>query len=60
MLFAGLNPYAGAWTVNEVSHLLKRTMFGARKADIDYFLARTPDEAVEELLNTTLTPLPSA
>jgi uncharacterized protein (DUF1800 family) len=58
MLFAGLNPYAGAWTVNEVSHLLKRTMFGARKADIDYFLNRTPDEAVEELLNTTLTPAP--
>ena len=58
LLFAGLNPYAGAWTVNEVSHLLKRTMFGARKADIDYFLTRTPDEAVEELLNTTLTPAP--
>jgi len=58
MLFAGLNPYAGAWTVNEVAHLLKRTLFGARKADIDHFLSRTPDEAVDELLNTTFTPAP--
>ena len=36
-LFAGLTPYNGNWTVNEVAHLLKRTMFGARKTDIDYF-----------------------
>ena len=58
LVFAGLNPYSGAWTVNEVSHLLKRTMFGAKKADIDYFLSRTPDEAVDELLNTSFTPAP--
>ena len=31
--FAGLAPYTGSWTVNEVSHLLKRTMFGAKKAE---------------------------
>lgn len=47
----GLNPYAGAWTVNEAAHLLKRTMFGARKADIDHFLTMSPDAAVDELLN---------
>ncbi len=29
---AGLNPYSSSWTVNEVAHLLKRTMFGAKKA----------------------------
>ena len=33
---SGLNPYSGNWTVNEVAHLLKRTMFGAKKADIDF------------------------
>ncbi|MEI9909917.1 MAG: hypothetical protein WDO71_09750 [Bacteroidota bacterium] len=37
-MFSGLAPYAGSWTTNEVTHLLKRTMFGAKKADVDYFL----------------------
>ncbi len=57
-MFAGLNPYTGTWTVNEVSHLLKRTMFGAKKADIDYFLTLSPDAAIEELLNNITTPSP--
>lgn len=57
-MFSGLNPYAGAWTINEVTHLLKRTMFGARKADVDHFLAMSPAAAVDELLNTTFTPAP--
>ena len=48
---SGLNPYSGNWTINEVAHLLKRTMFGAKKADIDYFLAMSPGAAVDELLN---------
>jgi uncharacterized protein (DUF1800 family) len=55
---SGLNPYTGPWTKNEVQHLLKRTMFGSRKADIDYFLTRTLDQAVNELLTPTA-PLPS-
>jgi uncharacterized protein (DUF1800 family) len=46
-----LSPYSGTWSVNEVSHLLKRTMFGATKADIDHFLSMSPDAAVDELLN---------
>jgi uncharacterized protein (DUF1800 family) len=48
---AGLNTYNGNWTVNEVAHLLKRTMFGAKKQDIDYFLTLSPAAAVDELLN---------
>lgn len=56
--FAGLTPYAGPWTINEVTHLLKRTMFGARKADVDHFLAMSPAAAVDELLNTITTPSP--
>jgi Protein of unknown function (DUF1800) len=54
----GLNAYAGSWTVNEVAHLLKRTMFGAKKADIDYFLGLSPDAAVNELLNNITVPAP--
>jgi uncharacterized protein (DUF1800 family) len=55
---SGLNPYSGPWTNNEVQHLLKRTLFGSRKADIDYFMTRTLDQAVNELLTPTA-PLPS-
>lgn len=55
---SGLNPYSGPWTKNEVQHLLKRTMFGSRKADMDYFLTKTMDQAIDELLNPTA-PLPS-
>ncbi len=54
----GLNNYTGNWTENEVAHLLKRTMFGAKKEDVDYFLSKTLDEAVDELLNTLSNPAP--
>ncbi|MBP6590615.1 MAG: DUF1800 domain-containing protein [Chitinophagaceae bacterium] len=57
---AGLSPYAGNWTTNEVAHLLKRTMFGATKQDIDHFIPMSPAAAVDELLNNipvTGTPL---
>lgn len=50
---SGINPYAGPWTENEIVHLLKRTMFGAKKADVDYFRSRTVIQAVDELLNPT-------
>src|SRR5712671_4018819 len=50
---SGINPYAGPWTENEIIHLLKRTMFGAKKADVDYFKIRTVSQAVDELLNPT-------
>lgn len=47
---SGINPYTGAWGESEIIHLLKRTMFGAAKADIDYFKTRTLTQAVDELL----------
>ncbi|HRE52295.1 MAG TPA: DUF1800 domain-containing protein [Flavitalea sp.] len=49
-LQSGLDPYTGPWTTNEVAHLLKRAMFGAKKSDIDYFLSRSCSDAVDELL----------
>src|SRR5689334_19900208 len=55
---SGINPYTGQWTRNEVAHLLKRTMFGSKKADIDYFLGKTVSQTVDELLNPTA-PMPS-
>ncbi len=50
---SGINPYTGVWGTGEVIHLLKRTMFGAKKADVDYFLGKTMSQAVDELLNPT-------
>lgn len=55
---SGIGAYNGSWTVNEAAHLLKRTMFGAKKTDIDYFLTKTVSEAVDELLNNTFVPSP--
>jgi uncharacterized protein (DUF1800 family) len=54
----GLNPYNGPWTQNEIIHLLKRTMFGSSKVDIDYFKTRTVSQAVDELLNP-VAPIPA-
>src|SRR4051812_19288352 len=47
---SGLNVYNGPWTRNEVQHLLKRTMFGSTKADIDYFTGLSLNQAVDQLL----------
>ncbi|RYF84962.1 MAG: hypothetical protein EOO03_14030, partial [Chitinophagaceae bacterium] len=58
VFFSGIVPYSGQWTVNEVTHLLKRTMFGAKKTDIDHFLGMSMSDAVDELLNTVSTPAP--
>lgn len=55
---SSLIPYSGPWSTPEVVHLLKRTMFGAAKADIDYFKGKSMSNAVDELLNPTA-PLPS-
>ena len=52
---SGINPYAGVWSEAEVIHLLKRTMFGSTRADINYFKAKTLDQMVDELLNPVST-----
>src|SRR5437868_2371840 len=50
---SGVNPYTGPWTTNEVIHLLKRAMFGAVKADVDFFKTMTMSQAVDYLLNVS-------
>jgi uncharacterized protein (DUF1800 family) len=50
-IYSGLAPYTGPWTTQEITHLLKRTMFGATKTDLDYFKTRSINETVNELLN---------
>ena len=51
---SGTNPYTGTWGTNEIIHLLKRTMFGAKKADVDFFSAMTMSQAVDYLLNVSV------
>ena len=51
---SGLTPYSAEWNKKLATHLLKRTMFGAKKADIDYFKNKTMSEAVSELINTAI------
>lgn len=56
----GLDPYTGPWDIPQVTHLLRRLMFGAKAEDVAYFLGKSPAEAVYELLHPTVgnPPLP--
>src|SRR5882757_961857 len=47
-----LKKYKGKWTREQAKHLLKRTMFGARKEDIDYFAAKSLRSTLRDLLDT--------
>ena len=50
---SGIQPYAGPFGKNEIIHLLKRTMFGAKLSDVNYFTGKTMNDVVYELLNPT-------
>jgi uncharacterized protein (DUF1800 family) len=52
----GLDEYAGEWTTTEVVHLLKRTLFGVKVDDLNYFLGLTMAQAVDQLLTPTTAP----
>ena len=47
-----LNQYTGAWTETQVRHLLRRTMFGVKEADIQTLLAMSMSDAVDYLIDT--------
>src|SRR5690242_13279356 len=46
-----LLPYAGPFGTSEIVHLLKRTMFGATKKDVEHFKNKTLTQAVDELMD---------
>jgi len=52
----GITPYTGAWTENEVMHLLKRLCFGAPREQVVTFTNLTYGQAIDQLLNTVTTP----
>ena len=49
---SGIRRYKGEWAETQVAHLLRRTMFGASRADVGYFLKHSPRKAVRELVRT--------
>jgi uncharacterized protein (DUF1800 family) len=52
----GLDEYSGEWTTTEVVHLLKRTLFGVKVGDLNYFLTLSMSDAVDQLLTPTAAP----
>jgi hypothetical protein len=50
--------YSGAWDKKHLVFLLKRSMFGAKPADIDYFAGKSMQSVVDELLNSPASPAP--
>lgn len=57
---SGLEEYTGSWTYPDAAHLLRRTMFGAKKADVLTVLAKSPSQAVDMLLAAPPTNTPPA
>ena len=49
---SNLKRYKGKWSEAEAKHLLKRTMFGASKQDIDHFASQSLRKAIKELMET--------
>lgn len=55
---SGIRRYKGEWTRVQAAHLLRRTMFGAKKEDVDDLLKRSLKKAVRELIYSEY-PLPA-
>ncbi|MES2381682.1 MAG: DUF1800 domain-containing protein [Bacteroidota bacterium] len=51
----GIAPYQGAWGEEQIKHLCRRTLFGVNKADIDFLKSKTMVQAVDSLLNISVT-----
>lgn len=58
VLSSGIEMYTGAWTETQASHLLKRTLFGVKTGEINYFSAITMEEAVDEIVTSSSFPAP--
>jgi uncharacterized protein (DUF1800 family) len=52
-----IQEYTGGWQAAQVGHLLKRTLFGATSADIDYFQKQRVTDTVNELLQPSPAPM---
>ena len=55
-IVAGLAPYAGTFGREQIIHLLKRTMFGAKRADVDFFSGKTLAQTMNILMTAAPAP----
>ncbi|MBL0308656.1 MAG: DUF1800 domain-containing protein [Bacteroidetes bacterium] len=55
---SGLNPYSGTFGKAELSHLLRRTLFGVAKADMDHFNGMALSQVLTAILTASATPQP--
>ncbi len=53
-----LSPYSGEWSETQAAHLIKRTLFGVRKSELDYFSGLTMNQAVDEIVVPSVFPGP--
>lgn len=49
---SGIKPFRGQWTEAEAKHLLKRTLFGAAKDEVELFAGKSASQCVALLLHT--------
>jgi uncharacterized protein (DUF1800 family) len=54
----GISEYKGTWGNPEILHLLRRTLFGVSKSDLDFFKTKTMVESVDLLLTLPTNPPP--
>ncbi|MFY0652350.1 MAG: DUF1800 domain-containing protein [Cyclobacteriaceae bacterium] len=47
---SGIAPFSGEWNKSTAIHLLRRTLFGVKKSELDYFTGLSIEDAVSELL----------
>jgi uncharacterized protein (DUF1800 family) len=55
---SGLAPFAGAWNIEQAAHLLRRTMIGARRAEVLAIASGSIGAAVSQLTSETPRPSP--
>ena len=56
MTMAGLTPYSGVFGKEQIIHLLKRTMFGAKRDDVNFFVGKTLAQTLDILMTAAPTP----
>lgn len=54
----GINPYTGTWGDAQLMHLLRRTLFGVKLSDFNYFKSKSMVQTVNEILTLPLNPPP--
>lgn len=50
---SGLTAYSGSWTISEATHLLRRTQFGFKVADVNNLVSLGMQSSINSLLNFT-------